>query len=144
MEQWRTFKEIEMDKVRIFPIINKNFEKIKNIEYIHPLKQQKISILFNNLNSKKFIFLKKVWIFGSSTNNCCNINSDIDILIELKNCDVFKDIDVYENFICELNSVFSKSVGSNFDVIILNDLDKNKQIYKNILKTRRLIYECND
>lgn len=135
MAVWKTFKEIEMDKDRIFYVLNTSFNQVKNINKIHPLKQKKVYHLIKNLVNMDFV--KRIWIFGSSTNNSCNINSDVDVLVELENDDFSRD----DNIVCLIQKNFAKSLGSNFDVVFLNDLDKTKQIYNNILKTRRLVYE---
>ncbi|MBR5180080.1 MAG: nucleotidyltransferase domain-containing protein [Lachnospiraceae bacterium] len=135
MNTWKTFKEIEMDKDRTFYVLNTSFNQVLNINKIHPLKQEKVYSLIKNLVNMSF--LKRIWIFGSSTNNSCNINSDIDVLVELENDSLSSDDDV----VCMIQKNFAKSLGSNFDIVFLNDLDKTKQIYNNILKTRRLVYE---
>lgn len=141
MTEWRTFKEIEMDKIRIFPVLNQYFYIVKNIDNIHPLKQKKIFDFCQKLTD--FPNIKRCWIFGSSTNNCCNINSDVDILLEI-NDSINMNSDEGEDLECSIHKIIVKTIGTNFDLIYLNNLDKNKQIYKNILKTRRLVYECND
>lgn len=135
MAAWKTFKEIEMDRDRTFYVLNTSFNQVMNINKIHPLKQKKVYYLIKNLVNMGFV--KRIWIFGSSTNNSCNINSDIDVLVELENDDFSSDDDI----VCLIQKNFAKSLGSNFDVVFLNDLDKTKQIYNNILKTRRLVYE---
>ena len=124
-----------MDKDRTFYVLNTSFNQVLNINKIHPLKQEKVYSLIKNLVNMSF--LKRIWIFGSSTNNSCNINSDIDVLVELENDSLSSDDDV----VCMIQKNFAKSLGSNFDIVFLNDLDKTKQIYNNILKTRRLVYE---
>ena len=138
MSEWKTFKELEMEKVRTFNVINKAFLSVQNIDKIHPLKQKKVFNLVNNINCNE---IKRVWIFGSSTNNSCNIHSDIDVLIELN-----PDIDLVndEDVLCRIHRNFLKSLGTDYDSVFLNDLNKDKQIYKSIMKTRRLVYERND
>lgn len=137
MTGWRTFKEIEMDKVRTFPVINRRFNSVLNIDKIHPLKQKKVFDLATNIDSG---LVKRVWIYGSSTNNSCNIRSDLDVLVEL---DDGSSAD-YEDSVCKINKQFSKLIGSDFDLTILGELDTKKQFYNNIIKTMRLIYERND
>ena len=138
MAEWKTFKELEMEKVRTFNVLKKAYLSVQNIDKIHPLKQKKVFNLVNNIDCKE---IKRIWVFGSSTNNSCNMYSDTDVLIEL-NPDVDTEND--ENIICQIHRNLIKSLGTNFDSVFLNDLDKNKQFYKNILKTRRLVYERND
>ena len=132
---WKTVKEIEMDKNRTFYVLKTSFNQVMNINKIHPLKQEKVYSLIKNLVNMDFV--KRIWIFGSSTNNSCNINSDIDVWVELANDQFSKD----DNVVCMIQKNFAKSLGSNFDIVFLNDLDQTKQIYSNILKTRRLVYE---
>ncbi|MBR4725223.1 MAG: nucleotidyltransferase domain-containing protein [Lachnospiraceae bacterium] len=137
MDRWKTFKEIEMDKDRTFNVIDKQYSSVLNINKIHPLKQDKIYRLVTGTDMGS---IKRVWIFGSSTNNSCNIHSDIDVLVELKD----QDNPDQEEVICQIHKRFAKVLGTDFDLILTNELDKNKQFYENILKTRRLVYECPD
>ena len=138
MAEWKTFKELEMDRVRTFHVLNKDYLSVMNIDKIHPLKQKQIFNLVKNIDCKE---IKRIWVFGSSTNNSCNIHSDTDVLIELnQNVDTSKD----EDLLCKIHRNFLKSLGTDYDSVYLNDLDKDKQFYKNILKTRRLVYERNN
>ena len=133
----KSFRELEEEKVRHFIVPYQYVKEVPNINSIHPLKQRKVYNLYKNILNDQFAknVVKSVWIFGSSVNNCCNIDSDIDIMISLKR-------ELTEEETCILNHIVSKSVGSNFDLVILEELDTNKQLYKNIMKNRRLIYEC--
>ncbi|MCR5684060.1 MAG: nucleotidyltransferase domain-containing protein [Lachnospiraceae bacterium] len=135
--RWRTFKEIEMDKVRTFNVIDRKYLSVLNIDKIHPLKQRKVYELVSN---NDLDFIKRIWIYGSSTNNCCNVRSDVDVLVEIKE----KTGMDYEDIVNAIHKNFVKSLGSDLDISILNYLDKKKQFYKNVLKTRRLVYERND
>ncbi|MBR5944628.1 MAG: nucleotidyltransferase domain-containing protein [Lachnospiraceae bacterium] len=135
MNNLKSFREIEIDKDRTFYVLKPAFNHVQNINKIHPLKQEKVYSLVNSL--EELDFLKRVWIFGSSTNNCCNIRSDIDVLVELTNPDYFTNDDI----ICKIQKAFYKSLGSNFDVVYLNNLDISKQFFINVMKTRRLVYE---
>ena len=143
MDRWETFKEIEMDKIRIFPVIKREYNIVPNMDHIHPLKQQQVYELYNSISALNSRAIKRIWIFGSSTNNSCNIRSDIDVLIEVADM-VSLDSEAGEEFQCSLHHILVKSLGTDFDLIFMNDLDQDKQLYKNILKTRRLIYERHD
>ena len=137
MSTWKTFKELEMEKVRTFNVINRRFCSVMNIDKIHPLKQEKVYNLVSNLQDG---LIRRIWIFGSSTNNSCNIRSDTDVLVELKN-----EVEIdQEDAICIIHKELSKALGTNFDLVLTTELDKSKQFYGNLMKTRRLVYECND
>ena len=137
MSTWKTFKELEMERVRTFNVINRRFVSVMNIDKIHPLKQEKVYNLVNNLQDN---IIRKIWIFGSSPNNSCNIRSDTDVLVELKD---ESEMD-HEDAICSIHKEFAKALGTNFDLVLTTELDKSKQFYGNLMKTRRLVYECND
>ena len=137
MGKWKTFKELETEKVRTFNVIDRRYNSVMNINKIHPLKQDKIYHLVTDSDTQD---IRKIWIFGSSTNNSCNIFSDIDVLVELKNVQNSN----YEDTVCRMHKIFSKSLGSDFDLLVSEELDKNKQFYDNVMKTRRLVYECAD
>ncbi|MBR5369369.1 MAG: nucleotidyltransferase domain-containing protein [Lachnospiraceae bacterium] len=137
MSTWKTFKELEMERVRTFNVINRRFVSVMNIDKIHPLKQEKVYNLVNNLQDN---IIRKIWIFGSSTNNSCNIRSDTDVLVELKDESEIN----HEDAICSIHKEFAKTLGTNFDLVLTTELDKSKQFYGNLMKTRRLVYECND
>ena len=47
---------------------------------IYPTKQREVRAVYELL--KPLAFIKRVFIFGSSTNNKCTLQSDLDIVIE--------------------------------------------------------------
>lgn len=117
-------------KIFYFPIIinNDNYE----CNRIHPLKQKEVNQIYEYVKNNNDI--KKVIIFGSSVNIRCNIKSDLDVAILLKE-DSFNRNN--ENIISER---IQEITDYNSDIIWLNKLDKNSQLYDNIIKYGVIIY----
>lgn len=115
----------------IFPLIkeNKNYDARK----IHPLKQNIVNEIYDIISKDETI--KKAIIFGSSVNIRCNKNSDIDIAILLDD----------DSFNIENKNRISEAIqivtNYNSDIIWLNSIDKNSQLYTNIYSEGVLIYE---
>ena len=107
-----------------FPIIieNNNFE----INRIHPLNQKRVNTIYNIVSTNKNI--KTVIVFGSSTNITCNKKSDVDIMIELNNSSISED---NKNIIEE---EILNNIDSNVDIIWKDKLNKETEIYKNIMR----------
>lgn len=86
--------------LRRFRVINKH--RFRNNENIHPLQQESLEEILREL--KKYEEVQKVVVFGSSTEERCNYESDIDIYVELnKNINVKKyyvdkPVDLWTNF----------------------------------------------
>lgn len=116
------------DKQYIFPILIKTNEF--NISRIHPLKQNVVHSIFLELKNDSRI--KKIIIFGSSTTIRCNKNSDVDIAIELtENTNDIKN---------EVSEKIQEISNYNSDIIWLDKIKKDTNIYKNINKGVK-IYE---
>lgn len=83
-------------------VIRDNYQ---NIERIHPIQQQRVSLLIQTL--KQYREVKKIIVFGSSVTYKCNYESDLDIYVELsKNINVKKynldcPVDFWTNFSVE-------------------------------------------
>lgn len=119
------------DKVYYFPIIvnNENYDASR----IHPLKQKKINEIYNITKNSNII--DKIIIFGSSVNIRCNKNSDIDIAVKIKD----------QYFTKENQNMISEKIGEiteyYFDMVWLNTIDKQSQLYYNIENKGVIIYE---
>ena len=85
---------------RKFSIVNKH--KFRNNEKIHPLQQESIEEILKTL--KEYKEVRKVIVFGSSTEERCNYESDIDLYVELssdvnvKKYSVEKPVDLWTNY----------------------------------------------
>lgn len=83
-----------------FRVTNKH--RFLNNEKIHPIQQYSIEEILNVI--KEYEEARKVIIFGSSTEERCNYDSDIDIYVELtkdinvKKFNVDKPVDFWTNF----------------------------------------------
>ncbi len=126
-DSWEKNKE----KKFYFPIIinNDNYE----CNRIHPLMQKKVNEIYNKIKNHEEV--EKVIVFGSSVNIRCNINSDIDIAIKIK--------DEYFNRNTQNN--ISESIGKitnyNADIVWLNTIDELSQLFYNIYTRGVIIYE---
>lgn len=126
-DSWEKNKE----NIFYFPIIvnNDNYDCAR----IHPLMQKKVNEIFNEI--KKSSIIEKVIIFGSSVNIRCNKNSDLDIAIKLKE-EYFNREN--QNLISEEIQVISDY---NSDIVWLNTIDSQSQLYRNISSKGVIIYE---
>lgn len=85
---------------KIFNVVNKH--RFRNNERIHPLQQQTIEEILKTLKDYKEV--KRVIVFGSSTEERCNYESDIDLYVELsseasiKKYNVEKPVDLWTNY----------------------------------------------
>jgi len=61
------------------PVIKRRF---KNIEKIHPLQQNNVDQLIQQI--KEYAEVQRITVFGSSTQYRCNDESDLDVYVELK------------------------------------------------------------
>lgn len=126
-DSWEKNKE----KIFYFPIV------VNNDSYdcarIHPLMQKKVNDIYNEIKKNKII--EKVIIFGSSVNIRCNKNSDLDIAIKIKDDNFNRE---NQNLISE---VIQEISDYNSDIIWLNTIDVESQLYRNISSKGVIIYE---
>lgn len=101
-----------------------------NISRIHPLKQNVVYSIYLGLKNDSRI--KRIIVFGSSTTIRCNRNSDIDIAIEL----IHNTNDVKN----EVSEKIQEISNYDSDIIWLDRIKKDSNIYKNIIKGET-IYE---
>lgn len=91
-------------------------ETVKNITRIHPLKQKNVIDIC--VNTEIIDFCMEIIVFGSASSMKCNICSDLDIMVKLKE-------DTLEN-----RNKVSNEIGIltnwNYDIIYYNDLEDNK------------------
>ena len=105
-----------------FPVIqdNMNYEA----KYIHPLKQKIVNIIYDKI--KDIPYLEKLILFGSSITICCNKDSDLDFAILLKT--EYNDLE-HQN---EISEIIQEASGYNCDILWLDKLEKNTNIYNNV------------
>lgn len=86
-----------------FRITNKR--PFLNNEMIHPIHQNDVEKLIEEI--KQYVEVQKIVIFGSSTEERCNYDSDIDIYVELskdvnvKKLNIETPVDFWTNFTIE-------------------------------------------
>lgn len=121
--------EKKRNKKFIFNVIVKN-DNI-DIERIHPLKQQLVNRLNQELKDER---LECIYVFGSATNIRCNSDSDIDLAVKLKpNCITKKTKN-------EISEAIQKICEWNADIIWVDHVTKKDKIYKDIIQGVK-IYE---
>lgn len=84
-EEFCDISKLDREPQTKFHIINK--KRFLNNNKIHPLQQNNVEQIIEEL--KKYVEVKKIIVFGSSTKETCNYESDVDIYAELD-----KDINV--------------------------------------------------
>jgi len=110
-------------------VTNSNLDFIVNI---HPINQNKVLEIYKSIIKEKCI--KKAIIFGSSTNVRCNKNSDIDIFIELDG-----NYSTIEKNRISLLIEEANKYNANVDLLWADKIDKNTQIYRNIMNGVNII-----
>ena len=100
---------------------------------IHPLKQRLVYEVYNKILELNII--EKAIVFGSSVNIRCNTKSDLDIALYIKD-DSFNRNN--QNIISE---EMQELCNYNLDIIWLNNINKDSQLYNNIIKKGVVIYE---
>ena len=114
----------------IFPVIveNKNYDTSR----IHPLMQRTVNDVYSKVLNHKNI--EKVILFGSSVNIRCNNKSDLDFAVLVKEGSFDND---NKN---EISELIQMATHYNADIVWLNSIDKQSQLYKNIQRGL-VIYE---
>ena len=122
--------EDKKNYIYYFPVVvdNNNYD----VKRIHPLMQKKVSQIYEKLKTNTDI--KKIILFGSSTNIRCNSKSDLDLAILLKDDSFTKS---KQN---EVSEIIQDITEYNADIIWLNTIDLESQLYENI-KRGVIIYE---
>lgn len=123
--------EENKEKQFYFPIVvnNDNYDCGR----IHPLKQKIVNEIYQYIKDQNII--EEVIIFGSSVNIRCNNKSDIDVAVKIKE----------EFFNVENQNKISEDIQElcnyNSDIVWLNTININSQLYYNIKTKGVVIYE---
>lgn len=89
--------------------------------------------------------IKRIIIFGSSTNMSCIFKSYIDIYIEYKNNVFYPYGEEFEEIEQQMYHIISKVIQVNVYIVTYNKLVENPQLkYYIDDKTARIIYNCSD
>lgn len=99
---------------------------VPNIDRIWPLKQRIVRDIYNKLAPMGIV--SELWVFGSSTQERCNIYSDLDIAYKIKSG--------YQDNISDL---LHGCDPNGYDLIDLNHVPVNSLLYGQILKGARII-----
>ena len=119
------------NKKFVFPVIVQTDKY--DCKRIHPLKQKLVYEVYKKIVELSII--KKAVVFGSSVNIRCHNKSDLDIAIYIKD-DLFNRDS--QNIISE---EMQELCDYNLDIIWLNNIKKESQLYNNIIKKGVVIYE---
>lgn len=126
-DSWEKNKE----KIFYFPIVENNDNY--DCGRIHPLMQKKVNEIYKFVKKEKAV--EKVIIFGSAVNIRCNKKSDIDLAVKLKD----------DCFNLENQNQISEEIQSitdyNADIVWLNKIDPETQLYRNISLKGVVVYE---
>lgn len=95
-----------------------------DMSQIYPTKQLEIKHILEALRNNKLV--KHLYLFGSSTNMCCNKDSDIDLAVELFAPSVSCKNEVSEQIQIACNW--------DADIIWIDRISKDERIYDNIMK----------
>ncbi len=154
---FKTFRQIEEEHLRFFPIPDRTVLGVRNIDCIHPLKQKTVANIVRAIQSDLCLFknIEAMWVFGSSVNNCCNIRSDLDIVIELEESlekkaktltgllrETTKEQDEAEDIMGIISRKIHRLSDKNgLDLLWKHEIIPNRQLYINIERDGRLVYE---
>ena len=98
---------------------------------IHPLKQSSVLSVWERV--KDLPELESLVLFGSAPTICCNGKSDLDFAVKLK---PGRDGRGEKNLVSE---AIQEACGYNADIIWMDSVDKDSQLYKNITGGVRII-----
>lgn len=110
-----------------FKVLN-GCEKLKNADKIFPLKQRELLNVVEGIKE----YVKRIIVFGSSTNWNCNYNSDIDLIVEPN--------EKYDDII--VSKKLSKIAINGYDLFTTEQLNNASDLFRDEIKENGvLIYE---
>ena len=109
----------------------------RNIEYIHPLKQEMVNDIINR--ARRDHYVKRIIIFGSAVTNRCTPFSDLDICIDWTGASHDED-GVYVQETQPMMRFISLKSKGGCDVLSYDDLT-NEELKMNIDNGGVLVYE---
>lgn len=109
---------------------------IQNLNRVHPLKQNLIVRIFEELSNKNLLNkIESIILFGSSITKACSMKSDLDIALQLL---------PRENGLNNKNPVYD-IVGEcsdwNCDIFFLDKIGHKGRLYENIMNGVTLYHE---
>ncbi len=120
------------------PIINSDISQLEEHELVYKIQPTtENKILINKVADliSKFKSVKRAWLFGSFARKEDEIDSDIDLLIDVPANEVFTLFDL-----AEIKEQLEFGCKRKFDVVLLSGL--RPQIRKRVEKDLKLIYEA--
>ena len=94
-----------------------------DLSVVYPLQQRNVVAVYELLRCDPHI--KGVTVFGSSVSQKCNINSDLDLLIDVG--------DIGWEYRTAISSQINQVVSTPIDIIWADRLPKNSELYRDIL-----------
>lgn len=94
-----------------------------DLSMVYPLQQRNVVAVYELLMDNPHI--KGVTVFGSSVSQKCNINSDLDLLIDVG--------DIGWEYRTEISTQVGQVVSTPIDIIWADRLPKNSNLYRDIL-----------
>lgn len=120
----------DVNKYR-FTFIQAIDSDFKDIAFIYPLKQPIVNELYQRLHDDSII--EALYVFGSATDIRCNVNSDIDVAVQLAFGYDTRDM---RNRVSEIIQDICKW---NADVIWINDLKCDERLYHEVMGGVRIV-----
>jgi predicted nucleotidyltransferase len=102
-----------------------------NVQYIHPLQQKRAVAINRALQNDKRVV--SIVLFGSSVNLRCNIHSDLDVVVRLKDDSITRE---NKN---DVSEIIQECCDWNADVLWYDLLDRKGHIYNDVLKGVRIV-----
>lgn len=106
-----------------YPIVNGLPTVPFDLSVVYPLQQRNVVAVYELLRYDPHI--KGVTVFGSSVSQKCNINSDLDLLIDVG--------DIGWEYRSTISSQINQVVSTPIDIIWADRLPKNSNLYRDIL-----------
>jgi predicted nucleotidyltransferase len=100
-----------------FNICDNRIKDVQGIQHIHPRKQRQVAGIVKKMKP----YADSIRVFGSATRWDCNEKSDLDIAITPE--DNVVDIK-------GLNKLLQQETNFNFDLLEINDIDKQMSKYQ--------------
>jgi predicted nucleotidyltransferase len=122
---WKTYCE---NRHISFPVIDSCAGLPIAMKYVYPLKQKIARDLYYMFQQD--VMVKSAWLFGSSVNLSCTIDSDTDIAIR----PIDAEQETWHNIFCKV----SDYLNGMCDIINLNHVKPNTKIHESIARGVRL------
>lgn len=130
MTKYQTWSDWCLRNPMIFPVLPDCAGYPFEMSRIYPTKQREVRAVYELL--KPLAFIKRVFIFGSSTNNKCTLQSDLDIVIESDLTESIEDRACIQKHLYVLCK-------NGYDLLWMEDVHYGTDLYANMNRGVRII-----